>query len=98
MKTRNPELPTFTFYAAHDFQDTEIELEVEILSYIGEHQGGCWDERLAPCIEIGDAWTMDGEYFELTPLQREAAAEKALREIQDRPSVICKNGEYIGEL
>lgn len=98
MKTRNPELPTFTFYAACDFQDDEIELEVEILSYSGVHQGGCWDEKLGPNIEIGDAWTMDGKLFELTPLQREAAAEKALKEIEDRPSVISKNGEYIGEL
>lgn len=78
---RNPDRQAMPFFVNRDFNDEPIEVAVEILGYHGKEQGGCWDEVLGPSVELGDAFYLDGRECVLTPLEREAAAEQALKQI-----------------
>jgi hypothetical protein len=86
---RNEALDTISFFVSRDFQDDEIELAVEVLDYIPEHEnGGCADEKRGPDVSLGNAWTVPGgKYVELTPLESEAAQEYALKIIESRPTL-----------
>lgn len=77
-------LDTISFSVLRDFSDDFVDVKVEVLDYHGVEQGGCWDEKLGPSIELGRAFYSDGKECALTELEREAAEERGIREIEAR--------------
>lgn len=91
VKKRNESLDTIAFSVQRDFSDDTTEVIIEVLDYQPRNQGGHWDERLGPYIELGDAYYLDGRFCQLTELEREAAEMEAIKEIEGRPSLEEEN-------